>query len=47
MGEKNALNRALVKNTLVFCTNTGSFAAHKKFIRLPEKNRKAIQVSIF
>lgn len=45
MGEKNVL--VLVKNTLVFCTNTGSFAAHKKFIRLIEENRKAIQVSVF
>lgn len=45
MGEKNIL--VLVKNTLVVCTNTGSFAAHKKFIRLIEENRKAIQVSNF
>lgn len=45
MGEKDVL--VLVKNTSVFCTNTGSFAAHKKFIRLFEENRKAIQVSIF
>lgn len=45
MGGKNVL--VLVKNTLVFCTNTGSFAAHKNFIRHIEENRKAIQVSIF
>lgn len=44
MGEKDVL--ILVKNTLVFCTDTGSFAAHKKFIRLVVENRKAIQVSI-
>lgn len=45
MGEENVL--VPIRNTSVFHTGTGSFAAHKKFIRLAEENRKAIQVSIF
>lgn len=44
MGEKNVLDP--IRNTTVH-TGAGSFAAHKKFIRLVEENRKAFQVSVF